>query len=225
MPTFVLVPGAGGMASYWDLVRDRLDARGVSSVAVALPGADPESGLPEYVDLIVKAAEPFQEVVLVGQSLGGFSASWAADIVKPRALILVNAMIPLPGETAGQWWAATGAEQAKRDNDVRAGRDPDGPFDIDVYFTHDVDPRVLAAQTEEPQPENDAVFKAPWAPTRWPDVPTRVLAGVDDRFFPVDFQRTVARDRLGLEVEEIPGGHVCALSRPDELTEALLRST
>jgi hypothetical protein len=31
------------------------------------------------------------------------------------------------------------------------------------------------------------------------------------------------RERLGIEVEELPGGHLVALSRPRELAEALLR--
>ncbi len=78
-PTFVLVPGAGGMASYWHLVVKELDARGFSSIAVDLPGDDPASGLPEYVDLVVKAASGIDDVIVVGQSIGGFTASWAAQ--------------------------------------------------------------------------------------------------------------------------------------------------
>lgn len=50
--------------------------------------------------------------MLVGQSLGGFSASWAARRLPATAIVLLNAMIPLPGETAGEWWAATGSSQA-----------------------------------------------------------------------------------------------------------------
>src|SRR5262245_40616159 len=41
-------------------------------------------------------------------------------------------------------------------------------------------------------------------------------------FFPVKFQRRVARERLGKEAEEIPGGHLVALSNPEGLTERLL---
>ncbi len=51
-------------------------------------------------------------------------------------------------------------------------------------------------------------------------MPTRVLAGRDDRFFPLALQRRVARERLGLDVAEVPGGHLCALSRPAELADA-----
>jgi len=54
-------------------------------------------------------------------------------------------------------------------------------------------------------------------------VPTRVVAGRDDRFFPLEFQREVARERLGTGVDEVPGGHLAALSRPAELTDQLTR--
>ena len=56
-----------------------------------------------------------------------------------------------------------------------------------------------------------------------PPVPTRVVAGADDRLFPVGFQRAVARERLGLEAHRVlPGGHLMALSRPARLASYLL---
>ncbi len=64
-------------------------------------------------------------------------------------------------------------------------------------------------------------FAKPWPLQKWPDVPTRFLQGRDDRFFPLEFQRRVVRERLGIPVDEIPGGHLVALSRPHELASAL----
>ena len=69
--------------------------------------------------------------------------------------------------------------------------------------------------------QSDTPFEQPWPGDRWPDVPTRVLAGRDDRLFPLEFQRRVAQERLGLPVDEIPGGHLVALSRPRELADRL----
>lgn len=218
-PTYVLVPGAGGDASYWDLVRRELDSQGLANVAVDLPGDDATKGLPDYVALIVDAAAGLDDVVLVGQSLGGFSASWAAHRLPASRIVLLNAMIPLPGETAGDWWGATGSSQAMRDNDVRAGRDPDADFDLETYFLHDVPPEALGGAERG---QTEAVFAAPWAPAAWPDLPTTVITARDDRFFPIDFQRRVARERLGLDVLEVPGGHLAALSRPVEITQAIV---
>ena len=71
--------------------------------------------------------------------------------------------------------------------------------------------------------EAEIAFGQPCAIDRWPDVPTRVVAGRDDRFFPLEFQQEVARERLGTGVDEVPGGHLAALSRPAELTHQLTR--
>lgn len=65
-------------------------------------------------------------------------------------------------------------------------------------------------------------FTRPWPLDRWPDVPTRFLQGRDDRLFPLEFQRRVVRERLGIEVDEMPGGHLVALSRPAELADRLV---
>jgi len=224
-PTYVLVPGAGGAANYWDLVRRELGQRGLPSVAVELPGADPAKGLPDYVDLIVAAAEGISDVVVVAQSIGGFSGSWAAQRLPTSRIVLLNAMIPLPGETAGQWWDATASAAARRDNDIREGRDPDADFDLETYFLHDVPAEAIASLGDEDHGESDAIFETPWGLDSWPGVPTTVLAGRADRFFPFDFQRRVARERLGLEVTEVPGGHLAALSRPAEVAEAIVSAT
>jgi pimeloyl-ACP methyl ester carboxylesterase len=61
----------------------------------------------------------------------------------------------------------------------------------------------------------------PFPLAAWPDVPTRVIAGRDDRLFPLEFQRRVARERLAIEADDIPGGHMLALSHPHELVEQL----
>jgi pimeloyl-ACP methyl ester carboxylesterase len=64
-------------------------------------------------------------------------------------------------------------------------------------------------------------MEQPWPLSSWPDVPTRVLAGRDDRLFPVVFQQRVAKERLGIEADEIDGGHMVALSQPAELAGRL----
>ncbi len=60
-----------------------------------------------------------------------------------------------------------------------------------------------------------------WPLDSWPDVPTRVLVGRDERIFPASFQRRVARDRLGIDADEVDGGHLAMLSRPREVAEHL----
>ena len=125
-----------------------------------------------------------------------------------------------PGETAGAWWSATGQAAAPGAYAERTGL-PDDPEDLGAAFFHDVPPEVDGSGEGEPVAQSDRPFADPWPLDGWPDVPTRVVAGRDDRFFPADFQRRVAAERLGLEVDEIPGGHLVALSRPVELADRL----
>ena len=75
--TFVLIPGAGGTAWYWHRIVPLLRRAGHGAIAVDLPGDDPAAGLPEYADLVVAAIGDRTNVVLVAQSLGGFTAPWS----------------------------------------------------------------------------------------------------------------------------------------------------
>jgi pimeloyl-ACP methyl ester carboxylesterase len=221
--SFVLVPGAGGNAGYWQLVEPLIRDAGSRCVAVSLPNW-PGATFPDHADAIVAAAESAEDVTLVAQSMGAFSAPLACERLPVSELVLLNAMIPTPAETAGEWWANTGQAEAMRSNDVREGRDPDAGFDAETHFLHDLPPDVLALLTSSEDEEPAAsLFETGFALERWPDVPTTVLAGRDDRFFPYEFQRRLARERLDLEVEPLPGGHLLALSQPDVLVARLLR--
>ena len=221
MSVFVLIPGAGGAAWYWHRVAPELLARGHEPVAVALPGPDESAGLPEYTDAVVAAIGGGRDVVVVAQSMGAFTAPMACWRARVRLLVLVNAMVPLPGETPGDWWGNTGWEPA-RVAAAQAGGYP-AEFDLATYFLHDVPAEVAATGEGHAYPEADIAFGQPCAIERWPDVPTRVIAGRDDRLFPLEFQRRVARERLGADVDEVPGGHLVALSRPAELTDRLIQ--
>jgi pimeloyl-ACP methyl ester carboxylesterase len=214
-------PGAGGAAWYWHRVLPELRARGHEAIAVDLPGAEESAGLPEYADAVVAAIDGRRDVVVAAQSMGGFTTPMVCARTPVRLLVLVNAMVPLPGETAGDWWGNTGWEPA-RIAAAQAGGYP-AEFDLATYFLRDVPTEVAAASAAHAYIEADIAFGQPCAIDRWPDVPTRVLAGRDDRFFPLEFQRRIARDRLGLDAGVVPGGHLAALSYPAELADRLVR--
>lgn len=223
--SFILIPGAGGSAWYWHLVAPRLEQHGYEAVPVALPAADDRAGLPEYADSVIAAIgtrEP-RSVVLVAQSLAGFVAPLVAGRVPVASLVLVNAMIPKPGERPGEWWTNTHHAEAKREQNRRDGRAAEAPFDPLLEFFHDVPQPVIDAAWAQGEPrQSEAVFGSPCAFAIWPDVPTHVLIARDDRFFPAEFQRRVARERLGVAADEMPGGHLVALSQPDDLTRRLV---
>jgi pimeloyl-ACP methyl ester carboxylesterase len=217
---FVLIPGAGGASWYWHRVVPQLREAGHEAIAVDLPGDDESAGLPEYARLVADAIGDRDDVVLVGQSLGAFTTPLVAAKVPVRDLVLVNGMIPTPGETPGAWWENTGSLRARKAAAERGGYST--RFDLAVYFLHDVPPTVAAAGEAHQRPEADAAFESVCDFEAWPSVPTRVAAGAGDRFFPVGFQQALARDRLGLEADVLPGGHLIALSQPTRLANYLL---
>jgi pimeloyl-ACP methyl ester carboxylesterase len=217
--TFVLVPGAGGIAWYWHRVVPLLEAAKHEAIAVDLPGDDAQAGLSVYADRVLEAIGS-REVILVAQSLGGFTAPLVCARARVRMLVFINAMIPAPGETAGEWWANTGWEEARIAAAHRGGYSPS--LDVATYFLHDIPPAILEQGEAQERPEAEVAFGEPCRFEAWPAVPIHVIGGRDDRFFPIEFQRRVARERLRLSVDEVPGGHLLALANPGGLADRLL---
>jgi pimeloyl-ACP methyl ester carboxylesterase len=222
---YVLIHGAGSDSWYWHLVVPELRGRGHDVVAVDLPCDDDAAGLAEYADAVVDAIGERADgsnVVVVAQSMGGFTAPLVCDRVPVALLVLVAGMVPRPGEAPGEWWANTGWEAARREQAERDGRPTVDDIDVMVDFFHDVPPAVVAeALARGERAQASTPFEKPWPLKAWPNVPTRFLLCRDDRFFPAEFQRRVARERLGITPDEMDGGHLPALSRPQELVARL----
>ena len=180
------------------------------------PATTTSAGLAEYTDAVVEAiGDRRDDLVVVAQSLGGFTAPLVTERVPVELIVLVTAMIPRPGETGGEWWANTGHAAA-----IAAQGLPDDR--AETLFTHDVPADVLAA-AGPPRDQSGTPMEEVWPLAAWPDVPTRFLLCMDDRFFPPDWMRGIVRDRLGIEPDEIPGGHCAFLSQPQPLAGALVR--
>jgi pimeloyl-ACP methyl ester carboxylesterase len=122
---------------------------------------------------------------------------------------------PRPGETGAEWWSNTRQQEAMHAQLAALGLPPESADDEATIYFHDVSPEVRAQAFQRGEPmQSWTPMTQPWPLSGWPDVPTRVLVGRDDRLFPARFQRQVARDRLAIWAEDIEGGHLVALSRP-----------
>ena len=225
MASFVLIPGAGGAAWYWHRVVPLLEGAGHEVVAVDLPGDDGRAGIDAYARIVVEAIGSRTNVVLVAQSMGAFTAALACRKAPASVgrLVFVNPMIPMPGETAGEWWSNTHHEQSRVVAAEASGYSPE--FDVDTYFMHDVPKDVKREGSGRERAEAKVAFEEPCRFERWPDVPIDVVIGRDDRFFPAAFQLRMAQERLGRSraiVHEVPGGHLVALSNPQALADQLL---
>jgi pimeloyl-ACP methyl ester carboxylesterase len=208
MATFVLIHGGGGSAWDWHLLVPELTGRGHDVVVPELPIGDPAAGFAEFTETVVNAIGDRTDLVVVGHSYGGFTAPLIAGRLPVRLLVLLAPMIPRPGEKPGDWWAETGYREA------------DGLTE-EQQFYNGVPAGIVAQAAAHGRDQVSAEGGEPWPLATWPDVPTKVLIARTDRFFPPEFLRRVAADRLGVVPDEVDGCHCVALSHPKELAERL----
>jgi pimeloyl-ACP methyl ester carboxylesterase len=203
--TFALIHGGGGSAWDWHLVVGELRERGHDPVALDLPSEDEAAGWSEYTDVVIDAIGDRSDVIVVGHSLGGFTAPLVCARLPVHHLVLVAAMIPSPEELFADWWA-------------NAGYAPSGYDDV---FYHDVPPELAAEARRRERNETSKALREPWPLVAWPDTSTRYLLCRNDRMFTAAWARRHARDRLGIDPDEMDGGHYISLSRPRELADRL----
>ncbi len=223
MATFVLIPGAGGLAWEWHLLAPALEGLGHTAVPIELPAGDDSAGLAEYADVVATAIGDRRGVVLVAQSYGGFTAPLVCERASVNLIVFQNAMIPRPGETFGEWWSNTGQGPAQREYAQQLGLTPADLEDDRVVYYHDLSNELVEEALQLDAEQSSTPLDQPWPPEDWPEVRTRAISGRDDRMFPAAFQRRVAQDRLGITPDTIAGGHMVALSNPAGLAEQLDR--
>ena len=211
MATFAFVHGAGDVGWYWHLVEADLRERGHETMAPDLPIEDDTAGLQRYADVVIDAIAERPDVVVVGQSFGGYVAPIVAARIDARLLVLVAGMVPAPGESAEEMFDRTGWQP----------EDQDDTSTIAVFY-HDV-PRRLAeeAVARGNRRQSETPGKEPWPLPAWPTISTRFILCRNDRFFPPGWLRPVVNRRLGITPDEIDSGHCAALSRPRELADLL----
>jgi alpha/beta hydrolase family protein len=181
-------------------------------VAPDLPADDDDAGLWTYADTVVDAIDGRSDLVVVGQSFGGFTAPLVCYRVPADLLVFVAGMIPASGEPPDDWWSGTGYLNEPREQ---------SDDDLATYY-HDVPPELAAEALRRARNHpSPTAGREPWPLSAIPDVSIRALLCRDDRLFPAPFMRRLARVRLDIEADEIDGGHCVALSRPKELADRL----
>ena len=219
----MLIPGAGTDPQVYGATMEELRGLEHEALAPPLPLDDPGAHPSDHAAAVASAIPARENVIVVAQSLGAFAGPLVAERVGAALLVLLAPMVPAPGETAGEWWQNTGHAEAIGDLLARYGPMSEwGEEALREVFLHDVDPNVARATERFNGAPGPGMFTEPWPHESWPAVPTRVLCPREDRLFPWGFQERVAGDRLGLDLDEIAGGHLPMLSRPAELAERLV---
>ncbi len=226
MATFGLVHGAWHGAWCWDLLVPELERLGHRSVAVDLPCEDWDAGLDDNADLVAAALEGAgDDVVLVGHSLGGITIPVVTARRPVARLVFLCALLPEPGQRL---------DETMRDDKPSSGRGWSGPPVVHDDGSASWEPEAAMAAFYHDCPDDVARWAAShlrrqvWTTTRqpcplerWPDVASSYILGTDDKPIAADWARRVAKERLGVDAIELPGGHSPMLARPRELAEVL----
>jgi hypothetical protein len=226
LSTFLLLHGASSSGWFWHLVEPLLESAGHEAVAPDLPADDPSAGLAEYVATAIDAldAADREDVIVVAQSMAGFFAPVIAEERSLAGIVLLAAMIPDPGERGHDWWVNTGQPDAQRQRFDELGLDVADANDPEVIYAHDVPHDLWAQAGRRVRDQTGRPFDDPCPIPAWPPVPTHIVVPGDDRLLPIEFQRRLAKERLGLDFQTIPGGHLAALSQPRAVADALLQA-
>ena len=229
MTTFALVHGAWHGAWCWDAVIPHLEAAGHRAIAVDLPCDDPTATFDEYADVVVDALAGQQDdLVLVGHSMAGYTIPLVAGRIEAQAMVWVCALVPAPGVSYQQ---QVGDEPDMMLPGYQPGlaRDEQG---LGRWVEEDVACRVLFQDCDEVaahdaytrlRPQATRLYAEPCSLEALPATPSTYVVCAEDHLVNPAWSRRTARDRLGAELVELPGGHSPFLSRPRELAEVLLR--
>ena len=221
MTTFALIHGSGDGGWAWHLVQGALRERGHEALAPDLPSDRDDATWDDCVDVLMSAVGGADDVVVVGQSSGGFLVPLVADRLGAMLQVFLVGMVPRPGENAAQWfgnvgWYETVAELAREDGGLTGNADPM------VAFYHDVPANLAGQALARGRPISKGLGEMPWPLPTLPTIAARYIVTIRDRFIPARVQRRVAAERLGItEPEEIEAGHCANLSRPEELASLL----
>ena len=198
----------------------RLQARGHQALAPDLPLHDPSAGFEERARPALEgldgAADP---VVVVGHSMGSAYAMLVA-VSRPGSLLVqlcprLRELEPPPG-----------APDTFREGFPFPADRPDGTSVWDpeaairaMYSRLAPETARALAQRLRPMAQPPGEYPLPKRPV----TPTVLVYAADDEFFPPAWERFMARERLGIEPIEIPGGHFPMAEDPDALAALLDR--
>jgi len=232
MTTFALVHGAFCSASTWDQLRNELEGRGHSVVAMDLPCDDPSAGCIRYAQTVVASLEGHSEpVTLVGHSLGGLTIPLVAAARPIERMVFLAAFLPRPGLAFRDQFATEegmfppSSEETWPVTDEKTGLMTWPPERVIPALFPDV-PREVAMASARRLRSQSAVPHGEVCPlTDWPEAPSAYILCLEDSQVGVEWARRTARERLGTTAIELPGGHMPMVSRPAALADALEEAT
>jgi pimeloyl-ACP methyl ester carboxylesterase len=224
MTAYCLIHGSGQGPDGWKLLVRELEQRGHRVLTPAFQVSRTDEGLAWHADTIVQALNRSglypADVVCVAHSASGMYLPLIAERWSPRRMVFLAAVVPQPSVSI--------VEQFRADpsmfNPAWVGQNPlDDKVALDFVY-HDCPPdRLDWAFSTRLVFYTKCALEEPCPLRAWPSVPSAYIVCSDDRTITPGWQRKAARELLGVEPVELPGGHCPHVNRPEALTEALER--
>jgi pimeloyl-ACP methyl ester carboxylesterase len=222
MSLFCLVHGSTQNSEGWARLVPELGKRGHAVLAVNLPTNEPHSSATRYADFILEAIDrsghEVGEIVVVAHSASGIFLPLVAARRPVARMVFLAALVPELGTSI--------LDQLRADREMLnpewIGKDPMEEEVAQRFLFHDCASDVIdwALGTRAVMNVERALEEVcPLAV--WPGVPASYVVCAEDRTISPSWSRRVARERLGAEAIELPGGHCPYVSRPRELAEVL----
>jgi len=229
--TFVLVHGHWHGRATWSALTPLLVDRGHRVIAPQLPsdrlGCGAQANARTVLDACDAAAGPddASSLVLVGHSAAGLTIPLVARARPVLHMIFLAAVLPIPGTTLEQQFAAEpGAEVDGFTWRTRS----DGLLEMPEavarrhFFSdcsrEDADEALLHLRLQTP-----TTLDEPSPLDRWPETTSDYVVCSRDRVLAPQWQRGLARDRLGVTPIEIDSGHSPAVSCPQRLADVVVQ--
>jgi pimeloyl-ACP methyl ester carboxylesterase len=193
-------------------------------VTPELPSEDTLAGLEDYADTIDGALGDADDVVLVPHSLGGLVGPVVAGRRPLRALVYLSALVPETGLSFSEQLSAETEpvllfEGGRMVDEQGRSHWPDPDATARIMYG-DLTPEDARWASERLRPQAQ---KSQLEPSPAPPAGLRVesIIGANDRVVSPPWSRRVARERLGVEPIELPGGHFPMITHPELLADAL----
>jgi pimeloyl-ACP methyl ester carboxylesterase len=223
MPTVIFVHGAcvRDAAWWWEKMSQPLTARGIATIAVALPSCG-ESGdelgdLYADVDACREAIAAVDgPVVLCGHSYGGMIITEAGADPRVTQLFYVTSVMPDAGQSQAELIGSEPAPWMLPGDDGTVGVEPEM---IRRYFLQDCDEVTTEAAIARLTRQSLIPFTQPPRQVAWREKPATYFVCTEDLATPAEVQRR--RVREDTRIVEFDAGHHPFLSRPDAFADAL----
>ena len=213
----VLIHSTGQGAAGWERVVRALTERGQAAHAVELP-SDPELLAADYAELVRRQVGALATPIVLAHSGAGPLLPATARVLKACHQVWLAAWVPDP---EASFVEDTGLNRRVAFNPDWIGKDPTDDAVAAAFLYHDCDEATLewALSTRRlfvPR----GVYGERLSLS--PQVPSTYIVAADDRTIRPEWQRRMARERLGVEPIELPAGHCPNVSQPDRLAELLV---